>query len=255
MKLQKKPMMATENKHFILPVFEGSLEFLLSLVQRQEIDLRDIPLLQLVNQFLSKMKCEEDPLECGSEFIAVTSYLVWLKTRLLLPSHEASEEEAEEEEIFRFELIRHLMDYSQFKLAAKNLSERQDKQSAHFVRGVDIPEWKKPLGIDHISLEELSRLFSQMIAKVEGEKKLTIPEESWRVSDKIKWMRHTLEKRGQILFKECFSLAVSKLEMIVIFLALLELMKMGELSVGKESLEEEIWVFNQMEKSKNEPRT
>lgn len=126
-----------------------------------------------------------------------------------------------------------MIDYCRFKQAAKELTSRQDKQQGCYFRGIDAPEWKKPLGIDHVSLEELSLLFREMMERAAQAKPL-IQEENWRVADKIRIIRRWLQENPLFPFSMLFLPDKSRPEIIVIFLAVLELMKSGELAVGRE---------------------
>lgn len=226
--------MILKNDHYTLDNFEGTLEFLLCLLQKEEIDIYDVPIQNLIRQFIQKFLEGEEGLDNGAEFIGTASYLVLLKSKTLLPSHEQeplSLEEAAEDP--HFEIIHHLIDYCRFKQAAKELTSRQDKQQGCYFRGIDAHEWKKPLGIDHVSLEELSQMFKEMMVKAAQTRPL-IPEENWRVGDKIRIIRRWLQERMTFPFAMLLQPDKSRHEIIVIFLALLELMKTGELAVGRE---------------------
>lgn len=226
--------MILKNDHFSLMNFEGSLDFLLCLIQREEIEIYDIPIQELIEQFLIQLnRDQEEGLEKGAEFIGTAAYLVWLKSKMLLPRNEQTESEEETIEDPHFEIIHHLIDYCRFKQAAKELTARQEKQQACYFRGIDIPETKKPLGIDHVSLEELSGLFKEMMSKAAQARPL-IEEENWRVSDKIRILRRMLQTKSAFPLMEIFSAHQSRTEIIVLFLAVLELMKTGELAVGRE---------------------
>ena len=235
--------MNPKHDHFALANFEGPLDFLLCLIQKEEIEIYDIPIQNLIQQFIQQLNQEEEDLEKGAEFIGTAAYLVWLKSKTLLPRNEQPEAEEEKVEDPHFEIIHHLIDYCRFKQAAKELSSRQEKQQACYFRGVDAPEWKKPLGIDHVSLEELSQLFKEMMGKA-AQMKPQIHEENWRVSDKIRIIRRLLQEHSQLPFVNLFSAQQSRSEMIVIFLAVLELMKIGELAVGREQDSTSLWVFS-----------
>lgn len=235
--------MILKDDHFTLANFEGPLDFLLCLLQKEEIEIYDVPIQELIQQFICQFDQWEEGLERGAEFIGTAAYLVWLKSKTLLPRHEQEVTEEELIEDPRFEIIHHLIDYCRFKQAAKELTSRQEKQQACYFRGVDIPEWKKPLGIDHVSLEELSQLFKEMISKA-AQMKPQIQEENWRVCDKIRIIRRLLQERSSFPFVELFSAQQSRPEMIVIFLAILELMKIGELAVGREQSSATLWIWD-----------
>lgn len=226
--------MILKQDYFSLSNFEGSLDFLLCLIQKDEIDIYDIPIQDIVEQFIRKLsEWEEGQLDKGAEFIGTAAYLVWLKSKMLLPIDEKVEGIEELAEDPHFEIIHHLIDYCRFKQAAKELGHRQDQQQSCYYRGVDVPEWKKPLGIDHISLDELALLFKEMMDRA-GESVSQIEEESWRVSDKIQAIRRQLKTEESFPLASLISTHQSRLEIIVIFLAILELMKNGELAVGRE---------------------
>lgn len=230
-----------KHDHFTLANFEGSLDFLICLIQKEEIEIYDVSIQEIIQQFILQLNKWGEGLEKGAEFIGTAAYLVWLKSKTLLPHKEQPVEEEDLVEDPHFEIIHHLIDYCRFKQAAKELSSRQEKQQAYYFRGIDAPEWKKPLGIDHVSLEELSQLFQEMISKA-AQTRPQIQEENWRVCDKIRMIRHLLREHSSFLFAELFSAQQSRPEIIVIFLAVLELIKMGELCVGRQSPSTSLWI-------------
>lgn len=236
--------MILKNDQFTLANFEGPIDFLLCLIQRDEIEIYDVPIQELIQQFILHLRnAEDEDLDRGADFIGTAAYLVWLKSKMLLPRNEQNDP-AEEElvEDPHFEIIHHLIDYCRFKQAAKELTSRQEKQQACYFRGIDAPEWKKPLGIDHVSLEELSGLFKEMIDKA-AQVAPQIQEENWRVSDKIRFLRRLVEARSSFPLMELFSNHQARAEIIVIFLAVLELMKVGELAVGREQSSNIILIY------------
>ncbi len=141
----------------------------------------------------------------GAEFISAAAYLVWLKSKMLLPSHEQSQDPVDKYDYPHFEVIHHLMDYCRFKKAAKELGERQEKQQACYFRGIESPEWKKPMGIDHVSLDDLAQLFKEMMGRA-VQTKLQIHEENWRVSDKIHLIRNLMQEREMFPLEQLFPL-------------------------------------------------
>jgi segregation and condensation protein A len=225
--------MIPKQEHFTLANFEGSLDFLICLIQKEEIDIYDVSIQGLIQQFLFQMGESDEGLDRGAEFIGAAAYLVWLKSKTLLPRDEQLTVEGETIEDPHFEIIHHLIDYCRFKQAAKELASRQEKQQACYFRGIEIPEWKKPLGIHHVSLEELSTLFKEMMGRAE-QIRPRIEEENWRVCDKIGIIRRLLQEHSLFSFSDLFSPQQSRAEMIVIFLAILELMKIGELAIIRE---------------------
>jgi segregation and condensation protein A len=224
-------MKTLKNENFALENFEGPLDFLMHLIQKNEIDIYDIPLHQIIEQFKSKLNNECDALNSGADFVGTTSALIWMKSKMLLPKHEQVTNPEEEEIDPSFEIIHQLLDYCKFKQAAKELSDREQKQNAFYSRGLEtFPELKKRMGIDHIALEDLAALFKKVLDKA-AENKEPIFEEAWRVCDKLKELRHYLLKYPTIRFNELFTSKKSKVELIVTFLAILELLKLEEAKV------------------------
>lgn len=218
---------------FTLENFEGPLDLLWHLISRQEIDIYEVFLQKITSQYLEKCRgLQTQNLDNGAEFIGLASSLIALKSKTLLPKHEQEQEliTFDEENDPRFEIIHHLIDYCRFKQAAKILSEKELSQSAFYIRGAEENEVKKNLGINHVSLDDLANLFSQILAKAAPNKGV-IHEEVWRVSDKIKSLKSLLSSQNSIPFTDLFTTEKCRDELIVTFLALLELMKSGDARV------------------------
>lgn len=229
---------------FSLDVFEGPLAFLLHLIQKSEINICDIPIQELTTQYLERIKDIITPsVDTGAEFIGITALLLWMKSKKLLPQHE--QPLLEEEDLDpSFEIIYKLLEYCQFKEAAKELSRKEHEQSVFHTRGVhSIPEAEKTLGIEHLSLEDLTELFNAVVTKASNQKR-AIHEEPWRVSDKINLLRTMFKTEQKIPFEKLFSRERPKVELIVTFLAVLELMKIGEAFVGRETASDKILIFS-----------
>lgn len=224
MKLQDQEIFSLDN-------FEGSLDLLWHLIHRNEIDIYEVALTQITKQYVEKIReLSSSGIDLGAEFISQAAALVWLKSKTLLPKHE-QEEVLEEEYDPQFEIIHQLLDYCRFKQAAKELAQREEQQSAFYARGVDeIVEAKKNLGINHLTLEDLATMFRQVLSRAASQKGV-IHEEIWRVADKIKSIRSWLQEQKSIPFGLLFTAEKSREELIVTFLALLELMKVGEARV------------------------
>lgn len=225
-------MITSDSETFTLDNFEGPLDLLWHLINQQEVDIYQISLLQITDQFLERLRqSAEAHLDRGAEFIALAATLVWYKSKTLLPKHEQVDTvPVDEENDPRFEIIHQLVDYCRFKQAAKELSEREQRQGAHYPRGVEIGDIRKNLGIDHLSIDDLALLFQEILAKA-APRTGTIVEEEWKVSDKISYLRELLQKQKPLALTDVFRTSASRVELIVTFLALLELMKSGEARV------------------------
>ncbi len=235
-------MKDNESIQFCLGTFEGPLELLVHLVQKEEINIHHIELQQITNQF-RELSPQSLPLEVSSEFISGAGYLVWLKSRTLLPLPPVAEEDLlPDEPDPRFEIIHHLIDYCRFKEAAKHLSEREEEQNDYFPRGMgEYPNVQKPLGLEHLSLEDLASLFNQVISKASAGQRL-IEGETWILADVIAEVRNALQLHQKIPFTVLFSIEKGREELIVTFLAVLELMKGGKARLVKDKATQQVYV-------------
>lgn len=212
-----------------LPQFEGPLELLSALVQKDEIDICTLALKDLIDQIAGI-----HDLELGAESLGLAGSLLWIKSRALLPKNEG--DACPENEMHEpFILLEKLVEYCRFKEAAGQLSLREERSSESFFRPyVSADGFKKPLGIEHVSLEELAKVFQIVLEKAKEHRGL-IEEEEWRISDKMASLRNRIQTCENILFEELFSHECSREELIVLFLAVLELMKLGEIRVVRKA--------------------
>lgn len=236
-------MKNVEPEIFTLANFEGPLDFLFHLIQKSEIEIYDIKIQEITQQYADKLTAYLEPnIDQGAEFVGTAAALLWLKSKTLLPKHEQVEA-GEEESDPRFEIIHQLLDYCRFKQAAKDLNQLETHQGQRYLRGNNaLPDIKKNLGIEHLSLTDLATLFKGIMAKAVAQRG-HIHEESWKVSDKIKAIRILLKDQQQIDFDLLFSPALAREELIVTFLAVLELMKMGELRVIKDLVNNKVVIL------------
>lgn len=215
------------------PQFEGPLELLLALVQNEEIPICDIeiyPLLLQIQELLGFSFC----LHQGAESISFASRLLLMKSRKLLPSSSIKSLEEEEAEGLNLPLMEKLVEYCRFKEAALSLAQRETGQEAYTRFKLPTAEIKKPLGIDHLSLADLASIFEKILEKAVLTRG-TIENEEWQIADKITWIGQQLVENKKVPFETLFSLSCSKLELIVIFLALLEMMKSGLIQILKDN--------------------
>lgn len=210
--------------------FEGPIDVLYHLVQQCEIDIYEIRLKIVTEQFMALLKDAAASVDVGAEFIATAAALLWLKSKMLLPADQQPESELDEEDP-HFEIIHHLVEYCRIKEAAKDLTERERQQHGFYSRGMGgTPEIKRPLGIDHLTLDDLTSLFKEIASK-SSPKKGVVAGETWKLADKVSELRRMLALKDSLCFRELFSFEKSRSELIVSFLAILELMKLGEIGV------------------------
>lgn len=224
--------------------YEGTIDALLQIVLQEEIDIHEISLQSITGQYCIAFEQKHPSIESGAEFIANVASLVWFKSKKLLPRQK--EEELEESIVFEepSSSLEQIEEYRQFKEVAKGLASLASQQRSFYSRGIDsYVEQKRPLGIDHLTIDDLALLFRE-IAKKNQERVGIIEEETWKVTDAIENLYATLRSLPdqKIDFLELFHFEKSRLELIVMFLGILELMKSGKLIVFKEANEGTIWI-------------
>jgi segregation and condensation protein A len=232
---------------FSLDFFEGPLMFLLHLIQNSEINICDVSIQEITTQYLNKIKeFMVPPVDTGAEFIGTTALLLLMKSKMLLPKHERPLMDDDELES-SFDLIHTLLEYCSFKEAAKLLTQKEYQQSVFHPRGISsLPEKEKRTGVEHLTIDDLAKIFENVFQAAPPKRK--IHEEPWRVSDKINILRNLLKAETPVGFEKIFSRNSPRIELIVTFLALLELMKMGEIVVARESNSDTILIFRREEK-------
>lgn len=216
-----------------LEVFEGPLDLLLYLIKKDEIDIYDIPIERITKQYLAYMDLFKIlDLDVAGEFVVMAANLIYIKSRSLLPvSQQPPEEEAEEADP-RWELVRQLLEYKKFKEAAEHLQTRAQVQENLFSRTPDKPDFtgERPLG--EVSIFDLLNAFQTMLKRVNVQEDLReIFEENFTVSDKIDLILKMIATGVALKFSELFAGAASRTEIVVTFLALLELIRLKQLRV------------------------
>lgn len=232
-----------------LEVFEGPLDLLLYLIKKEEVDIYDIPIERITNQYMEYLSLMQLlNLEVAGEFLVMAATLMYIKSRMLLPEdQQVTDTETEEGEDPRWELIRQLVEYKKFKDAASQLARREEEQSRMFPRrvGDDIPVEPtddKPLA--EVSIFDLINAFNEVLKKASAREEFReIVEERFTVSDKIEEILYSLRTQARVRFKELFSETASRTEIVVTFLALLELIRLKRLRVRQEGAFGEINVL------------
>ncbi len=223
-----------------LDVFEGPMDLLLYLIKKDEIDIYDIPIEGITKQYMAYLETLK-MLNIGlaGEFLVMAANLCYIKSRMMLPKHVQPPEEDADEEDPRWDLIRQLIEYKKFKEAAKHLGVQEEKQQDHFQR---VPEKiesdqdeKRPLSED-VGIFDLIKAFQNILDRFQDEGLGEIVDDHYTVSDKIDQLLSSIEPGGSIRFSSLFEGATSKHEMIVTFLAVLELMKLNYFRVRQEVL-------------------
>jgi segregation and condensation protein A len=220
-----------------LEVFEGPLDLLLYLIKKDEVDIYDISLERITAQYLEFMEAFKVlDLDLAGEFVVMAANLIYLKSRALLPASVQPPEEEAEEDDPRWDLIRQLVEYKKFKDAAAHLQKRELEQSNLFARMTDTaeaPPPERPLG--DVSVFDLINAFNNVLKRLaaKSEDLREIFEENFTVSDKIDLIMKMTSSGVPLKFTELFASAASRTEIVVTFLALLELIRLKQLKAAQ----------------------
>ncbi len=218
-----------------LEVFEGPLDLLLYLIKKDEVDVYDISIERITQQYLDYMTAFEVlDLEVAGEFVVMAANLIYIKSRTLLPVNVQPPEEEVEEEDPRWELVRQLIEYKKFKDAAGTLARREVEQSNRFARMPEKePAPERPLG--DVSVFDLIGAFNNLLKRLNHRDDLReIFEENYTVSDKIDLIAKMMNSEVPLRFSELFSDTASRAEIVVTFLALLELIRLKKVKAVQE---------------------
>jgi segregation and condensation protein A len=226
-------------------VFEGPLDLLLYLVKKEEVDIYEVNLTRIATQFVEYLDMMRQlDLEVAGEFLVMAATLMHIKSRELLPVEQQAETEAEdEEEDPRWELIRQLVEYKKFKDAAAGLHTRELEQEHVYTRVAGQPDLEphaSPPG-PRADLFELIAAVTQILKRCQAkEGPRDIFEDKWTVSEKIDYLRTLLKTQDTVRFSELFEHTTSRSEVVVTFLALLELIRLSVAVAVQEALFAEI---------------
>lgn len=217
---------------FSLENFEGPLELLLYLIQKEEVDIYEVAIKELTAQccdYLEKMI----KVDTGADLLSLASTLLLLKSRRLLK--EDNQEILAEDELLKAELIEQLIEYCQFKEYAKELSLREEKQKNFFSRSLPPSSKTVKGGLQELSIEDLTHVLKEVMLRHQKKGPTPIFNEVWQVAPKMEWFKKNLAISSTLSFDDVFCFEKSKEELIVLFLALLELMKSQSVKVVREN--------------------
>jgi len=225
-------------------VFEGPLDLLLYLVKKEEVDIYEVNLTKIASQFIEYIEVMRQlDLDVAGEFLVMASTLMYIKSRELLPVEKQVEAEGEEEEDPRWDLIRQLVEYRKFKDAAARLQEHELQQEQVYSRrpGQTEIEAASSPAPPEASLFDLLHAVSQILKRVQPKDDTReITEDRWTVSEKIDHLRQLVASQGTLRFSELFATTTSRSEVVVTFLALLELIRLRQLAAEQTELFGEI---------------
>ncbi len=227
-----------------LEIFEGPLDLLLYLIKRDELDIYEISLERITRQYLEYLQAfKELNIDVAGEFVVMAANLIYLKSRSLLPVDQQPPDEEAEEDDPRWDLIRQLIEYKKFKEAAAQLQVRQLEQEGMFVRPANGSDAfaAAPLRLGEVGIFQLINAFQNVLKRVDAREDLQeIFGEHYTVSDKIEWILRRVGDGVPLRFSELFASMASRVEIVVTFLAMLELIRLRQIRATQSDPFEEI---------------
>jgi len=222
--------------HVQLEIFEGPLDLLLHLIKKNEVSITDIPIAAITEQYLATLELMQSlNLDVAGEFLVMAATLIHIKSRMLLPA--GADEPDEDEGIDpRDELVRRLLEYQRYKDAASVLEQREILTRDVFIRGGGSAEEAGPRGFREISIFELLGALKRVIERLPKDVFHEVTLEKITVREKMTLLLDKLHERGSLLFETLFEHVRTRMEIVVTFLAMLELVKVRAIRIVQEEL-------------------
>jgi segregation and condensation protein A len=213
--------------------FEGPLDLLLFFIHRDQINIYDIPISSITQEFLDYIQLLKSMnIELAGDFILMAALLMKLKAKMLLPVESNNEDEFDDP---RTDLVQRLLEYQRFKEASNSLSNIHQEHSYHHPKGI-----RQPVGttaenpsefVKHITLVDLLKVYKNIIDRLPTHTPYSVNHEEIHLEDQLSFIRKKISKCKKILFSEIIKTLTSRLQIIVTFMALLEMLRIGELKL------------------------
>lgn len=237
-----------------LEAFEGPLDLLLHLIEKNKVDIYDIPIVEITEQYLEYIKAmETEDMNVMSEFLVMAATLLDIKCRMLLPK-EVNEEGEEEDP--RAELVQKLLEYKMYKYMAYELKDRQmDAEKTWFKERTmpkEIEDYRPPIDMETLlgdaNLGKLQELFKMVMRRQEDKIDPVrstfgkIEKDEIDMDVKTAYVDEYIKHHRTFSFMELMEKQHSKMEIIVTFMVILEMMKMGKITIVQENTFDDIWI-------------
>ena len=205
-----------------LDTFEGPLDLLLYLIRKQNLNILDVPIADITDQYVNYINLmKELELELAGEYLLMAAMLAEIKSKMLLPLFE----EVEDEEDPRAELVRRLLEYERYRTASEELNKLKRLERDVFITGVESSHLAQPIELPDIALQELLLSFQEVLKRAEMFTTLHMLKEPLSVRERMATILEKLKNKDFIDFTELFDLEEQRTGLVVTFLAILELMK------------------------------
>jgi segregation and condensation protein A len=224
--------------------FQGPMDLLLYLIQKHEIDIHDIPIAHITEQFLQHVAIIRSiSLDRAGEFIAMASTLLVIKMKMLMPAHGDVEDEEDSEDP-RAELVRRLLEYKRFKEAAASLRRCEEERRQYYLRATPFPfgDQNRPEPELKIEIYDLLAALGGVFDRLQAPPAHEVQREPYTVSEKMVSIRRLLATQPTVRFEELFAADAIRMEVIVTFIAILELVKRGSATFLQTEPRGPIWV-------------
>lgn len=223
--------------------FAGPLDLLLFFIRRDEIDIMDIPIANITEEYLSYIEAIQTlNVSVAGDFMVMAATLMRIKAKMLLPSFTNNDDEEIEDP--RIALVQRLLEYQRYKEAAGNLLEMKDLQSKKFLHSVSFEETdiEEDPGfyIEDLTLFDLVSIFKKVLEQIPPVFKYDLDREEIKVKEKVAMILSRFVEKSQIMFFELFPKFSSRQDVIVTFIAILELIREGQVRVHQKHLFEDI---------------
>lgn len=235
-----------------LQVFEGPLDLLLHLIDKNKVNIYDIPIVEITNQYMEYIaEMKRRDLNVLSEFLVMAATLIDIKSKMLLPSNPDAEEEEEDP---RAELVQQLLEYKMYKCMAYELKDRQIDAQRTMFKAPTIPAevlaYEEPVNLEdlvsNITIAKLNQIFKNIMKKQTDKldpirsKFGKIQKEEVSLEEKMEELTQYALSHKHFSFRGILEKQASKVEIIVTFLAILELMKTGKILISQEKIFDDI---------------
>src|SRR3954468_24867126 len=234
--LAARPEGAAGGYQVVLPTFEGPLDLLLHLIEQHELDIRDIPIAFVAAKYVEYITLmDELNIDVASEYLVMAATLIHIKSKMLLPVVPTDQEDEAEAELDpRAELVRRLLEYQKYKHAAEQLSENPVLGRDVFLRGVPAPSVEGAAPLAGLSLFKLLDAFQGVLSRAKNVVDHQIDFERFSITDRINELSELLKNSGKVLFEQLFEGARGRADLIVTFLAILEMTRLRLTRVEQE---------------------
>lgn len=225
----------THDEHYkvqIDDIFEGPMDLLVHLIKKHEVDIYDIPIALITEQYLGYLEwMKAMNIDVAGEFLVMASTLTQIKSRMLLPAHE----DENEDEDPRLEIIRPLEEYLRIKSAAEKLAQRDLLGEDTFVRNPGLEDYllNREEAVIDVGLFELIDAFQKILENITSSGRLEINADTITVRERIVQIVNIFETKGSVTFNELFSKNADKSEVVVTFLAILEMVRLSLIRIAQ----------------------